>query len=122
MLVCLLDLDDRPVFNEVYREYFKGTGPPARSSVGASDLVGDRVVEEQEWAAGLSEQHEALEGAPKASLDESPAFEVNVAGKGSGMLVCCPGAACAPAMRQLAGGKEQFRNHSGQGSATRRKR
>ncbi|GAB1481386.1 RidA family protein [Treponema sp.] len=49
ILAFVLDLKDRDIFNEVYREYFK-TDAPARSCVAVSDL-GEGVLLELECIA-----------------------------------------------------------------------
>jgi 2-iminobutanoate/2-iminopropanoate deaminase len=49
VLAFVIDLKDRAVFNEVYREYFH-TEPPARSCVAVSDM-GEGVLLEVECIA-----------------------------------------------------------------------
>ncbi len=51
VLAFVVDLKDRAVFNEVYREYFS-VDPPARSCVAVSDL-GEGVLLEIECIAGI---------------------------------------------------------------------
>lgn len=51
VLAFVVDLKDRAVFNEVYREYF-AADPPARSCVAVSDL-GEGVLLEIECIAGI---------------------------------------------------------------------
>ena len=53
VLAFVVDLKDRDVFNEVYREYFS-VDPPARSCVAVSDL-GEGVLLELECIAGIPE-------------------------------------------------------------------
>lgn len=62
------DLDDRPAFNEVYREFFSGD-PPARTCIQGGRL-GAGVLVEVEVVAGMPDEAAAGEGDRAAGLDE----------------------------------------------------